>query len=352
MTVAGFSCHTGYCSGDTAGNCGNDIAEPTLACADYVTCAPLAAAACSGTSGCVSFALSAAWGFGKAKLFSAGSGGLTPNDQWTTWVSNGHGHSKDVKARDRDRLSRGSDGGSGAIADHAQQDGIGGNCTLLMATSNSTWGPWVPFNNATISPCGSNNPGPFVHPNGTVFIVFTDQDMGLWSAPTWRGPYTLVTSGACGGGEDPSLYIDAAGHFHCLYHASPFSIPDIAIGHAFSEDGFTWFESSLPAANSSILYVGLGVVVHGKRERPHLYSDAVTGVIEAFVSAVCINPACDPFSGAPIDPSFDCSSGTQYHRCDANSPGPGYFDRTYTLTQRVNTAGTGGGTGSGFKWFS
>lgn len=107
-----------------------------------------------------------------------------------------------------------------------------------------------------------NNPGPYQHPNGTVFIVFTEYDMGLFSAPSWQaccacrlcllwaipplipslhcfcpqGPYTLVTSGACGGGEDPSLYIDPKGQFHCLYHRAPFSDPDVAIGHSFSRE--------------------------------------------------------------------------------------------------------------------
>lgn len=28
--------------------------------------------------------------------------------------------------------------------------------------------------------------------------------------------------------------------WHCLFHRSPFSNPDIAIGHAYSLDGLTW----------------------------------------------------------------------------------------------------------------
>jgi hypothetical protein len=76
--------------------------------------------------------------------------------------------------------------------------------------------------------------------------------------------------------------------------------------------------------------------VHGKRERPHLYLDA-SGNIAAFVSGVCIIPACNPLEGGAIDPTVDCSSAAQYHNCDANSPGPGFFDRTYTLVQGVRT---------------
>jgi hypothetical protein len=144
-------------------------------------------------------------------------------------------------------------------------------CTLDLHISASVHGPWTPYRNVSINPCGGNNPAPYVHPNGTVYVVFTDYDMGLWRAPSWEGPFELVTIGACGGGEDPSLYLDKHGRFHCLFHASPFSNPDIAIGHAFSLDGYEWRVAAEPAANSTIEFAGgLGAVVHGKRERPHL----------------------------------------------------------------------------------
>jgi hypothetical protein len=73
-------------------------------------------------------------------------------------------------------------------------------CKLMMHTSRTTEGPWEPFFDATITPCAGNNPAPWVHPNGTVYVVFTEQNMGLWRAESWQGPYTLVTTGACGGG--------------------------------------------------------------------------------------------------------------------------------------------------------
>lgn len=120
--------------------------------------------------------------------------------------------------------------------------------------------------------------------------------------------------------------------WHCLYHRSPFSDPDIAIGHAFSLDGYTWYAADDAAANSTIDTVQYGPVVHGKRERPHLYFDAYMNPI-AFVTGVCIIPACDPFSGS-FDPTADCSSSSQYHNCDANSP-DGWYDRTYTLVQSL-----------------
>ena len=117
--------------------------------------------------------------------------------------------------------------------------------------------------------------------------------------------------------------------------SSPFSNPNIAIGHSYSLDGLKWFVSALPAANSSIAFDGgVGVVVHGKRERPHLYMNEA-GDISAFVSGVCITPACDPFRGKPVNASA-CSAASQYYQCDANSP-DGWYDRTYTLVQAVAT---------------
>jgi len=344
--IPGYTCYNGYCSGDLEnGNCGNDIAEPTLNCDSYSTCAVAAAQACANTTGCVSFGLCSEWGFGKAKLFSAGSSGLIPNSQWAMWIQNGKIEDNSQYYIDDKGISRGQHPTFdmfnreqyhvplSSVAPNYNP--IDGSCTIGMHIANSTNGPWTPYTNATITPCGYNNPAPWVHPNGTVYFVATDQNMGLWRADSWQGPYTLVTTGACGGGEDPSLFIDKRGHFHCMFHRSPFSNPDIAIGHAYSLDGFTWYVAAEAAANSTINYdSNLGTVIHGKRERPHPYMNSA-GDIVAFVSGVCINPACNPLDGGSIDPTVNCSSAAQYYRCDSNSPNPGYYDRTYTLVQGV-----------------
>eukprot|EP01065_Artemidia_motanka_P049776 TRINITY_DN8355_c0_g1_i1.p1 TRINITY_DN8355_c0_g1~~TRINITY_DN8355_c0_g1_i1.p1 ORF type:complete len:469 (+),score=131.64 TRINITY_DN8355_c0_g1_i1:70-1476(+) len=88
--AAGYTCYSGKCSGDGAAeaNCGADVAEPSTGCdGKNWTCAvAAAAAACNATSGCQSFGLSAAWGLGKAKLFSAGKGGLVSNGDWNVWA--------------------------------------------------------------------------------------------------------------------------------------------------------------------------------------------------------------------------------------------------------------------------
>ena len=83
---------------------------------------------------------------------------------------------------------------------------------------------------------------------------------------------------------------------------SPFADPDHqAIGHAFSPDGFDWRQSPGAAATSVVAYEdgaapgGVLNVTFGKRERPHLLFDPKSGAPVAFISAVAINPACDPF---------------------------------------------------------
>lgn len=137
-----------------------------------------------------------------------------------------------------------------------------------------------------------------------------------------------------GGGEDPSLFIDPRGAFHCMYHRAPFSNPTVAIGHSFSEDGFAWLVDLEPAANASIATAGGafgGVVQHGKRERPHVYYEA--GRLRAFVSGVGLVPACTPW-GPGYDPTADCSSVAQYPKIDSNSP-EGWYDKTYTNVQEM-----------------
>jgi hypothetical protein len=75
-------------------------------------------------------------------------------------------------------------------------------------------------------------------------------------------------------GEDPYLYKDADGNFHCLFHA--FDRADTSISpvffpgtHAFSRDGKVWYYSGM--AYSNAVHFSDGTVEYMKRrERPHL----------------------------------------------------------------------------------
>jgi hypothetical protein len=211
----------------------------------------------------------------------------------------------------------------------------------------------------TTSPTNGNNPAPFLARNGSVFVVFNDGAMSMFRSDSgFRGPYSLVTTGTCGGGEDPVIWLGTRG-WHCLYHRSPFADPaGQAIGHAFSPDGFEWRQSPGAAATSQIEYDdgagGVLAVTFGKRERPHLLFDAASGAPTAFVSAVGINPQCDPFlfdaAGRPyidaarlaaINLDRHCANvegaWVQYQRLDLNFL-PGYYDRAWTHVQRLRGA--------------
>jgi hypothetical protein len=316
VNLKGWACHA------AAVGPGAEISEPTVDCdGTWAGCAPMHAAVCAATKGCVAFSISAVWdtphgrlGLNRSKLFAVSR--MAPNTGWTTWVK-----------------ANAADDAVMAPAQRKQEQRPSTPCMLDIHVADSAAGPWRAYGNASIYPCAGNNPAPWVHPNGTVFIVFTDAGMGMWRAASWQGPYEFVVSGACGGGEDPSLWVDPRGHWHCLFHRAPFSDPDVAIGHAFSVDGYDWTEAAQPAANSTIRTVQHGDVVHGKRERPHLYFDAA-GSPTSFVSGVCINPQCDAFSGSFDANNADCSSLAQYHNCDTND-GDGWYDRTYTLVQGV-----------------
>jgi len=78
VTLAGSACippplvpasttpcsHAGFCSGDPAlgGDCGADIAEPSLACnGSWTACVPAAAAACAANPQCNAFGMSSVW---------------------------------------------------------------------------------------------------------------------------------------------------------------------------------------------------------------------------------------------------------------------------------------------------
>lgn len=171
------------------------------------------------------------------KLFSAGTAGLTANSQWATWVRAGHASSAaaeasahlnpDLDMHARARLLGGPGVGLTDVVTPPPQAGAG--CLLELHYAPGVGGPWVSYPNATITPCASNNPAPWVHPNGTIYVVFTDQNMcararravgsrfhcaahpahlrrrGMWRAEQWQGPYTLVTTGVTAAGEDPSL---------------------------------------------------------------------------------------------------------------------------------------------------
>ena len=78
----------------------------------------------------------------------------------------------------------------------------GGGSTISFLTAREPSGPWQTFEAAVMYPNGTalhtsgNNPAPWIHPNGTIFVAFHG---GLMvRAERWQGPYVWVTDGGCG----------------------------------------------------------------------------------------------------------------------------------------------------------
>ena len=155
---------------------------------------------------------------------------------------------------------------------------------------------------------------PFTHANGTLYVVTGGK--AILRANDWRGPYDVIVTQACGPGEDNFIYIDARGHFHCLYHRVPFQNLSAQGGHAYSADGYAWHVGAAAAYPAAQRYSDGTVARYGKRERPHLIFDAATGEPTHLTNGVCLNG--------------------NWALCN-NNPYPGYFDYTFTTVAPLQT---------------
>lgn len=161
--------------------------------------------------------------------------------------------------------------------------------------SDSLDGPWRPLVRNTLGIC--NNPAPWVHSNGTIFIYCSGI---LQRSEQISGPWTLVTSVSLAGGpqgnyEDPFLYVDKRG-LHIIYHV--YSTADrtrcaaaTVSAHAFSDDGYQWSVSPRQPFSSQVEIEGIGTVAVSTRERPSLVFDKF-GRMTHLVSAVCHAAQC------------------------------------------------------------
>jgi hypothetical protein len=212
------------------------------------------------------------------------------------------------------------------------------------------WANFVP-NNVTSH---QYTPAAWAFPNGTIVLLLAGG--GLFRANHWQGPYSYWGAGkdlywGCQGGEDPFLYVDTRGHWHCLYHAAPYPNLTVAGGHAFSVDGTTWHTTPNAAYRGDyIVELITKTTTHqngttpttadrhqeerklilGKRERPHLVFDEQRNIL-ALVTGVCVSPANDD------DDTNNIQNDNEQQRwalCN-NNPWPGYYDKTFTHVQRV-----------------
>jgi hypothetical protein len=105
-------------------------------------------------------------------------------------------------------------------------------------------GPWT----AVPGVKGCNNPAPWVHPNDTIYLWCGD----LLRADSVAGPYTKVGNqtvsgqGVVGHLEDPQIWTDKRGNWHCVFHVFQYGpnngscVGTHVSAHRYSEDGLNW----------------------------------------------------------------------------------------------------------------
>ena len=191
--------------------------------------------------------------------------------------------------------SRGSGSGnsrnsrsSRAAAADAGADATGS--TLHIAPS--PFGPWQP---SPYPPPSCNNPAPLLLANSS-WLLLCDST-ALYAAGSVLGPWSRVGTLDHAGGldatyEDATLFVDARGHFHALFHAYNVDKTDSCVGsivsaHAYSRDGLAWMGSPVQPFTNEVLFEDgsssesqalrvreCASARTRKRTRPHLHTHA------------------------------------------------------------------------------
>eukprot|EP01120_Amphizonella_sp_Union-15-10_P006288 TRINITY_DN1990_c0_g1_i2.p1 TRINITY_DN1990_c0_g1~~TRINITY_DN1990_c0_g1_i2.p1 ORF type:complete len:283 (+),score=49.98 TRINITY_DN1990_c0_g1_i2:494-1342(+) len=162
----------------------------------------------------------------------------------------------------------------------------GGGSSSVLA-SKSLDGPWVKYDvlapvNSGRFPFSTDNPSPYIFPDGRTLVMFrswyghgvpgVNQTLiGIASADSWKGPYTLPTEPIIpNNNEDPFFWRSEKG-YHALFHGMyPYDQSKYAGRHAYSPDAVTWYFSPESAYTSVIHYQDGRTITFARRERPHL----------------------------------------------------------------------------------
>jgi hypothetical protein len=188
----------------------------------------------------------------------------------------------------------------------------------MIHVASSLDGPWTPLANANNILGKCNNPAPWVHPNGT--YIYVGCGGLLKRATTIAGPYETIATfpmAMLGGGEgeenglpppplhyeDPQIYTDDRGNFHCLYHVYTTNLPSsdcvhsIVSAHAFSTDGITdWQMSPFPPYGTQLLLSTGETITLATRERPKPFFTTPTSgrrMLTHLLQGVCGSPFCE-----------------------------------------------------------
>lgn len=198
----------------------------------------------------------------------------------------------------------GNDGEEPWIINTDRYDSAAGSS---IHVSKSLDGPWAPLLNNSLGGC--NNPAPWVHTNGTIYIVCGGS---FKRAEHIQGPWVTVTTFSHSGGppgnyEDPYLYMDKRGHYHCIYHVynthenKTECVDSTVSAHIFSVDGYAWHTSPTQPYDTQIkLSTGKTITV-STRERPKIFFDK-SGQMTHLFNGVCSATACPP----PLGPKTGC----------------------------------------------
>lgn len=178
----------------------------------------------------------------------------------------------------------------------------------ILHRSTTPAGPWTPVTlskDANFQHC--DNPAPYVHPNGTIFVVCS-RTWTIRSAAHPEGPWTdpILISGIGGMNqhnvtrkwEDPFLWTDRRGNFHILSHTwTPELYPFNSIsGHAFSPDGLTWTSSPIEPYNSTVHFSDGSSHYFSTMERPKLVFGGADGRSPLYISNG-VSPVGAPCTG-------------------------------------------------------
>lgn len=219
-------------------------------------------------------------------LFSIGSG------LWNTTPSAcAAGAAGAAAVGDGDYPGPGRDGCGGGAGEN-------GGCGVSIGSAPSPSGPWtfVPLivenqNASALLDCAHTNPSVAFLPNGSVVMAVNAgwchdhlETIGLLTAPSWRGPFTFLSTdpilhnadGSIHHGEDPFIYADARG-FHLLIHNMQGA--GVAL-YAHSADAFTWVlhdGEGNPGPYTGVIEWADGAVDNFDVERPQFVFDPDTG---------------------------------------------------------------------------
>jgi len=195
------------------------------------------------------------------------------------------------------------------------------NTSTFIWHSGSVYGPWerIPLQ-IKPTPAGPNctfyvsNPSPVIHADGRVVMAFESgwcnglEVVAIATAPSWRGPYTLLTGAPAlpepllclskAQYEDPCLWMTERGYHMLLHGMCPSGI--FNAHYAFSLDAATWTLSEGQAYSYAVAFDDDKEELFARMERPQiLFTGEPNGAMHTSHNAV-VDAGFRPYgSGVP-----------------------------------------------------